>query len=46
MKDLLGVARSNNISSYDASYFDLSKREGIPIATLKKNLNLHNYLLL
>lgn len=34
MKDLLALARSNNLSSYDASYLDLSMRKGIPIATL------------
>lgn len=38
MKDLLVLARSNNLSSYDASYFDLSMRKGIPIATLDKQL--------
>ena len=34
MKDLLAFARSNNLSSYDASYLDLSMRKGISIATL------------
>ena len=38
MKDLLALARSNNLSSYDASYLDLSMRKGIPIATLDTRL--------
>ncbi len=38
MKDLLALGRSNNLSSYDASYLDLSMRKGIPIATLDTRL--------
>ena len=38
MKDLLAFARSNDLSSYDASYLDLSMRKGIPIATLNTRL--------
>ena len=38
MKDLLAFARSNSLSSYDASYLDLSMRKGIPIATLDNRL--------
>ncbi|HIJ55388.1 MAG TPA: type II toxin-antitoxin system VapC family toxin [Deltaproteobacteria bacterium] len=38
MKDLLAFARANNLSSYDASYLDLSMRRGIPIATLDTRL--------
>jgi predicted nucleic acid-binding protein len=38
MKDVLALARSNNLSSYDASYLDLSMRKGIPIATLDNSL--------
>ncbi len=38
MKDLLALARSNNLSSYDASYLDLSMRKGIPIATSDRRL--------
>jgi predicted nucleic acid-binding protein len=38
MKDLLAFARSNNLSSYDASYLDLSMRKGISIATLDTRL--------
>ncbi len=40
MKDLLAFARPNNLSSYDASYLDLSMRKGIPIATLDKQLSV------
>ena len=38
MKDLLALARANNLSSYDASYLDLSMRKGFPIATLDSRL--------
>jgi predicted nucleic acid-binding protein len=38
MTDLLALARANNLSSYDASYLDLSMRKGIPIATLDARL--------
>jgi len=38
MKDLLGLARIHNLSSYDASYLDLAMRKGLPLATLDKNL--------
>jgi predicted nucleic acid-binding protein len=38
MKELLALARSNNLSSYDASYLDLAMRKGVPIATLDKKL--------
>lgn len=38
MKDLLALARSNNLSSYEASYLDLSMRKGIPIATVDTRL--------
>jgi len=34
MKELLALARANNLSSYDASYLDLAMRNGFPIATL------------
>ena len=47
MNDLLTLARANDLSSYDASYLDLSLRKGLPIATLDarlleaaKNLNV------
>jgi predicted nucleic acid-binding protein len=38
MMDLLALARVNNLSSYDASYLDLSMRKGLPIATLDTRL--------
>jgi predicted nucleic acid-binding protein len=38
MADLLALARANNLSSYDASYLDLSMRKGLPIATLDTRL--------
>jgi predicted nucleic acid-binding protein len=38
MKELLALARKNNLSSYDASYLDLAMRKGFPIATLDSKL--------
>jgi predicted nucleic acid-binding protein len=38
MKELLALARSNNLSSYDASYLDLAMRKGFSIATLDNRL--------
>ena len=38
MKELLALARANNLSSYDASYIDLAMRRGFPIATLDNRL--------
>ena len=38
MNDLLTLARANKLSSYDASYLDLSMRKGLPIATLDARL--------
>ena len=38
MSDLLALARATNLSSYDASYLDLSMRKGLPIATLDTRL--------
>ena len=38
MKDLLALGRTNNLSSYDASYLDLAMRKDCPIATLNKKL--------
>jgi predicted nucleic acid-binding protein len=38
MKELLALARANNLSSYDASYLDLAMRKGLPIATLDNQL--------
>jgi predicted nucleic acid-binding protein len=39
MKELLALARANNLSSYDASYLDLAMRKGFPIATLDNRLS-------
>ncbi len=38
MKELLALARTGNLSSYDASYLDLAMKNGCPIATLDKKL--------
>ena len=38
MKDLSGLARSTNLSSYDASYLDLAMSKGVPLATSDKKL--------
>lgn len=38
MKELLVLARSSNLSSYDASYLDLAMKKGIPIATMDNKL--------
>ena len=38
MTELLALARTGNLSSYDASYLDMAMRNGCPIATLDKQL--------
>ena len=38
MSDLLALVRATDLSSYDASYLDLSMRKGLPIATLDTRL--------
>ena len=38
MQDLLAQARTNNLSSYDASYLNLAMRKGVPLATLETRL--------
>jgi predicted nucleic acid-binding protein len=38
LKEIFALARSLNLSSYDASYLDLAVRKGLAIATLDKNL--------
>jgi predicted nucleic acid-binding protein len=38
MKDLLGLARTQSLSSYNASYLDLAMRKGLPLATLDEKL--------
>lgn len=36
--ELLGLARDQNLSSYDASYLDLAVRTGLPLASLDSDL--------
>lgn len=38
LEDTLMLARSLQVTSYDASYIELSTREGLPLATLDKGL--------
>lgn len=38
MKELLALARTHHLSSYDAYYLDLAMRKGFPIATLDTRL--------
>ncbi len=38
MKELLGLARAHDLSSYDASYLDLAMKKGLPLATLDEKL--------
>ena len=38
MQDLLALARTNTLSSYDASYLNLAMRKGVPLATLDTRL--------
>ncbi len=38
MNEIVNIARTYNLSTYDASYLDLAMRKGISIATLDKNL--------
>lgn len=38
LKDLLGLARSQDLSSYDASYLNLAMARGLPLATLDNKL--------
>ncbi len=38
MKELLGLARSHSLSSYDASYLDLAMKKGLALATLDERL--------
>lgn len=35
---VMGLARSQGLSAYDATYLDLAMREGLPLATLDKQL--------
>ena len=36
---IIALADAYKLSSYDAAYFELAIREGLPIATLNKDLN-------
>jgi predicted nucleic acid-binding protein len=36
--DTLGLARSQNLSAYDAAYLELALRRGLPLATLDEKL--------
>src|SRR5450432_1300342 len=36
--EILNLARQHNLTSYDASYLELSMRLGLPLATLDKSL--------
>jgi predicted nucleic acid-binding protein len=38
MQEMLALGREQHLSSYDAAYLDLAMRQGVPIATLDKNL--------
>jgi len=38
MGEILMLAREYRLSTYDASYLDLAMRNGVPLATLDKNL--------
>ena len=38
MREILRLARELGLTSYDALYVDLARREGLPLATLDKGL--------
>jgi predicted nucleic acid-binding protein len=38
-REIFALARTHNVSSYNASYLDLAMRKELPIATLDKNLS-------
>jgi predicted nucleic acid-binding protein len=38
MREILRLARELGLTSYDALYVDLARREGLPLATLDKKL--------
>jgi len=38
LEDILRYARTLQLTSYDASYVELARREGLPLATLDKGL--------
>ncbi len=35
---LMSIARSRNLTVYDAAYLELAKREALPLATLDRDL--------
>lgn len=39
LEDTLAVARVHQLTSYDASYLELARRLGLPLATLDKDLS-------
>jgi predicted nucleic acid-binding protein len=40
MREILRLARELDLTSYDALYVDLARREGLPLATLDKGLRV------
>lgn len=38
LQDTLAIARAHHLTSYDASYLELARRLGLPLATLDMNL--------
>jgi len=38
LNEIMALSREHQISTYDASYLDLAMREGLPLATLDKEL--------
>jgi predicted nucleic acid-binding protein len=38
LKDILGLAREQGLSSYDASYLNLAMKTNLPLATLDKKM--------
>jgi predicted nucleic acid-binding protein len=40
MREILRLTRELELTSYDASYVDLARREGLPLATLDKKLRV------
>ena len=39
LEDTLAIARAHQLTSYDASYLELARRLGLPLATLDKDLS-------
>jgi predicted nucleic acid-binding protein len=38
LREILGLAREQHLSSYDAAYLELAMRRGLPLATLDRQL--------